>query len=121
MVQTAMTYYRKANNASADRPNPKDLSADQNSDRKIATGNAIIYTPDVEGTKAEADAKRARRAKIVFIILDILFISTSCVKRSAAVGRRQRRGHGEKADVSVEKAGRRSFQTQLVHNWDSDN
>lgn len=31
--------------------------------------NAIIYTPDVEGTKAEADAKRARRAKIVFIIL----------------------------------------------------
>ena len=30
-----------------------------------------FYTPDVEGTKAEADAKRARRAKIVFIILDI--------------------------------------------------
>ena len=48
-------------------------SADQNSDRKIATGNAIIYTPDVEGTKAEADAKRARRAKIVFIILDIVY------------------------------------------------
>ena len=40
-----------------------------------------FYTPDVEGTKAEADAKRAKRAKIVFIILDILLglsVLTSC-------------------------------------------
>ena len=28
-----------------------------------------LNTPDWEGTKAEADAKRERRAKIVFIIL----------------------------------------------------
>jgi len=37
----------------------------------------------VEGTKAEADAKRAKRAKIVFIILDILIglsVLTSCAE-----------------------------------------
>ena len=33
-----------------------------------------LNTPDVEGTKAEADAKIARRAKIVFIILDIYLL-----------------------------------------------
>jgi hypothetical protein len=31
----------------------------------------MLYTPVCEGTKAEADAKRARRAKIVFIILTV--------------------------------------------------
>jgi hypothetical protein len=47
-----------------------------------------LYTPDVEGTKAEADAKRARRAKIVFIILD--FLGTQVMR---VVG--QGGGHGK--------------------------
>ena len=55
-------------------PRPTIENAANSTDRPDQTNEESFssYTPDVEGTKAEADAKIARRAKIVFIILDIL-------------------------------------------------